>query len=153
MHYSQHVHSHSISRVSTQYKDCLKAQCEHIKCWGLLAEQSRAVWEVFRTHIWSARTHRQLCQLCANTKLSSPPQFWAWINKFRQNYIKMHVLVNILVNSRLRKACLNVNSGDKRHVYQYIKSVLSFLKWKKTYNNCNAVKENSITIAHTSAPD
>ncbi len=37
----------------------------------------------------------------------------------------MHVLANILVNSRLRKACLNVNSGEKWHVYhQYIKSVL-----------------------------
>ncbi len=96
-----------------------------------------------RTHTDTseAHTHRQLCQLCANTKLSFPPQFWAWINKFRQNYIKMHVLVNILVNSRLRKACLNVNSGDKRHVYQYIKSVLSFLKWKKTNNKSNAVKE------------
>ncbi len=37
--------------------------------------------------------------------------------------------------------CLNVNSGEKRHVYQYIKSVLSFLKWKKTNNKYNAVKE------------
>ncbi len=117
-------------------------------CW----RNSRALCEKFsahtseahaRTHSWStcartseALTHTHLkrthtdSQLCANIKLSSPPLFWAWMNKFRQNNIKMHVLANILVNSRLRKACLNVNSGEKRHVYQYIKYVLSFLKWK-----------------------
>ncbi len=51
------------------------------------------------------------------------------MNKFRKNYIKMHVLANILVKSRSRKACLNENSGEKWHVYHhYIKSVLSFLK-------------------------
>ncbi len=92
------------------------------------------------TLIWSARTQTDIL-VNFEQILSSPPLFWAWMNKFRQNYIKMHVLANILVNSRLRKACLNVNSGEKRHVSQNIKSVLSFLKWKKTNNKSNAVKE------------
>ncbi len=39
------------------------------------------------------------------------------------------------------KQPLTLNIGEKRHVYQYIKSVLSFLKWKKTNNKSNAVKE------------
>ncbi len=43
-------------------------------------------------HTSEAHAHRQPRQLCANTKLSSPLLFWAWMNKFRQNYIKMHVL-------------------------------------------------------------
>ncbi len=57
---------------------------------------SRALCEKFPVH-----AHRQTRQLCVNTELSSPPHFWAWMNKFRQNYINMHVLANILVNSRL----------------------------------------------------
>ncbi len=36
------------------------------------------------------------------------------------------------------------------HVHQYIKSVLSFLKWKKTNNKYNAVKEE---IQVLTAPD
>ncbi len=109
----QRVHSHSILRIRTLYKDCPKAQGEQIRRSGLLAAQSHVVWEDFRTHVWSARAHthtseahahRQPCQLCANTKLRSPPLFWAWMNKFRQNYIKINVLANILVNSRLIKA-------------------------------------------------
>ncbi len=47
-----------------------------------------------RTHIWSVRT-----QTVASTV--SPPLFWAWMNKYRQNYINIHVLANILVNSWL----------------------------------------------------
>ncbi len=112
MHYRQNVHSRSISRARTRYKDCLNAQGEHIRRSGLLAKQSPAVWKVFRAHIGSA--HRQPCLLCANTELSSPPLLCAWMNKFRQNYIEMHVLANILVNSRLRKACLNVKSGERK---------------------------------------
>jgi len=102
-----------------------KASIKDVRdCWS----NSRALCEKFPAHTSEAHAHRQPRQLCANTKLSSPPLFCAWMNKYRQNYIKMHVLANILVNSRLRKACLNVNSGEKRHVYQFIKSVLSFLK-------------------------
>ncbi len=153
MHYCQCVHSPSISRVRTRYKDWPKTRDEHIRRSGLLAEHTHIwsahthIWSAHthiwsaHTHIWSAHTHRQPRQLCVNTELSSPPLFWAWMNKFRQNYIKMHVLDNILIKSRLRKACLNVNSGEKRHVYQFIKSVLSFIKWKKTNNKYNAVKE------------
>ncbi len=63
------------------------------------------------THIWSARTHTRIW--IARTQIDASTLheywallrfFWAWMNKFRQNYIKMHVLANILVNSRLRKA-------------------------------------------------
>ncbi len=42
MHYSQRVHSRLISHVRTRYKDCPKAQGEHKRRSGLLAEQSRA---------------------------------------------------------------------------------------------------------------
>ncbi len=91
---TQRVHSRSISRIRTRYKDCPKAQGEHIRRSGLLVEQNAYA------HTSEARAHRQPRQLWANTKLSSPPLFWAWMNKFRQNYIKMHVLANILVNSR-----------------------------------------------------
>ncbi len=69
-------------------------------CWS----NSQALCEKFSAHTSEAHAHRQPYQLCANTELSSPPLFCAWMNKFRQNYIEMHVLVNILVNSRLRKA-------------------------------------------------
>ncbi len=106
-------------------------------CWS----NSRALCEKFSAHTSEAHAHRQPRQLCVNTELSSPPLFCVWMNKYRQNYIKMHILANILVNSRLWKACLNVNSGEKRHAYQYIKSVLSFLKWNKTNNKYNAVKQ------------
>ncbi len=60
-------------------------------CWS----NSRALCEKF-----SAHTHGQPRQLSANTDLSSPP-LCAWMNKYRQNYIKMHILANIPVNSRL----------------------------------------------------
>ncbi len=88
---------------------------------------SRALCEKFPAHRSEAHAHRQPRQLCVNTKLSSPPLFCAWMNKYRQNYIEMHVLANILVNIK-HSMCLNVNSGEKRHVYQYNKYVLSFLK-------------------------
>lgn len=64
MHYRQRVHSRSNSRIRTRYK----AQGEHKRRSGLLAEQSSAVWEVFCAH-------RQLRLHCANTKLSSLPLF------------------------------------------------------------------------------
>ncbi len=51
----------------------------------------------------------------------------------------MHVWANILVNSRLSIAY--VCAVEKEKVYQYIKSVLSFLKWKQTNNKSNAVQE------------
>ncbi len=92
-------------------------------CWS----NSRALCEKFSTHTHLKCTHTD-SRVNSARILSSPPLLCAWMNKYRQNYIKMHVLANILVNSRLRKACLNVNSGEKRHVYQYIKSVISFLK-------------------------
>ncbi len=74
MHYHQHVHSRSISRNRTRYKDCPKAQGEHIRRSGLCARKSEV-----RTCTSEAHAHRQPRQLCANTKLSSPPLFWAWI--------------------------------------------------------------------------
>ncbi len=61
------------------------------------------------------------------------------MNKYRQNYIEMHILANILVNSRISIAY--VCAVEKEKVYQYIKFVLSFLKWKKTNNKYNTVKE------------
>ncbi len=54
----------------------------------------------------------------------------------------MHVLANIVVSIWLSIACVLLQTVEKkRYVYQYIKSVLSFLKWKKTNNKYNAVKE------------
>ncbi len=55
MHYHQRMHSRSISRVRTRYKDCPKAQGEHKRRSGLLAEQSCAVRSFPRTHL--KRTH------------------------------------------------------------------------------------------------
>ncbi len=43
--------------IRTRYKDCPKARGEHIWRSGLLESQSSAVWEVFSTYIWSARSH------------------------------------------------------------------------------------------------
>ncbi len=69
------------------------------------------------THIWSthtseARTHTKSAQTDSRVNWALLRFFeHGWIN--RQNYIEMHVLANIRVNSRLRKACLNVNSGEK----------------------------------------
>ncbi len=154
MHYHQRVHSPSISRIRTRYKDCPKAQGKHIRRSGLL--ESSAVWEVFhalnthlkrtrthlnrthlkrtrthlnRTHLKRTRTHLKRTRTHLNRThlkrtrthlnrthlkrtrtdsrvnsawiLSSPPLCWAWMNKFRQNCIKMHVLANILINNRL----------------------------------------------------
>ncbi len=120
MHYHQRVYSRSISRVRTRYKHCTKARGEHIKRSGLL--ESSAVWEVFhalnthlkrtrthlkrtRTHLKRTRTHLKRTHTDSRVNsariLSSPPLFWAWMNKFRQNCIKMHVLANILIKSRL----------------------------------------------------
>ncbi len=55
-------------------------------------------------HTSEARAHRQPHLHRANTDLSSPP--CAWMNKYRQKYIEMRVLVNILVNRRLSIACV-----------------------------------------------
>ncbi len=66
------------------------------------------------THTSEARAHRQPHQLCMNTELSS-----TWMNKYRQNYIKMHALAKILVNIRLRKACLNVKSVERKGMSVY----------------------------------
>ncbi len=73
---------------------------------------ARCVKSFPRTHL--KRVHTDSRVYSANTELSSPPLLCAWMNKFRQNYIEMHVLANILVNSRLRKACLNVKSGERK---------------------------------------
>ncbi len=75
MHYhQQRVHSRSISRVRTRYKDCPKSQGEHIRRSGLLAEQLRAVWEFLRAHAHLKRAHTHLKRThthlkCAHTHL------------------------------------------------------------------------------------
>ncbi len=84
---------------------------KHTHIWSAYAHTSEALTHTYlkrlHSHIWTARTQTAVRQSlvfnCANTKLGSPLLFWAWMNKFRQSYIKMHVLANILVNSRLRK--------------------------------------------------
>ncbi len=63
------------------------------------------------------------------------------MNKYRQNYIEINILANILVNSQLCIIYVLMERVDKEKVYQYIISVLSFLKWKKIYNKSNNVKE------------
>ncbi len=136
MYYSQPVHSRSISRIRTRYKDCQNAQafktlgivgvtvarcvrsfpCTEARMHTHTSEAHTHTSEAHahtHTHTSEACAHRQPRQLCTNTELSSPLFFCAWINKFRQNYIKKHVLANILVNSRLSIVCLNVNSGEK----------------------------------------
>ncbi len=129
------------------------------------------------THIWSARTHTHLKRTHTHTSEAHAHThthtseahahrlcvnsvrilnwallrffFCAWMNKYRQNYIKMPILANILVNSQL-SMCLNFKQlRKKRHVYQFIKSVLSFLKWKQTINKYNAVKEKKIALLLT----
>ncbi len=64
MHYHQRVHSRSISRTRTRYKDCPKAQGEHIRHPGLLVEH-------WRTHIWSARTHTHIWSARTQTAAST----------------------------------------------------------------------------------
>ncbi len=105
-------------------------------CWI----NSRTLCEKFSAHTSEAHAHRQPRQLCVNSELSSPPLFCAWMNKYRQNYINMHVLANNLVNSRL-SICLNVNSGERKGMCLSILNLCSFLKRKHTNNKSNVVKE------------
>ncbi len=78
----------SNSRIRTRYIRTARRHKVSIKdaqdCWS----NSRALCEKFSEH-----THRQRCLHCANTKLSSLP------NKYRQNYSKMCILANILINT------------------------------------------------------
>ncbi len=50
-------------------------------CWS----NSRALCEKFPAHTSKAHAHRQPRQLRANTKLSSPPLFCAWMNNHPLN--------------------------------------------------------------------
>ncbi len=105
-----HAHTH-LKRTHTHiWSTRTDPKCAHTHIWSARTDPKRAHTHTSEarahTHTSEAHAHRQPRQLCVNTKLSSPLLFWAWMNKFRQNYIKMHVLANILVNSRLRKACV-----------------------------------------------
>ncbi len=82
-------------------------------CW----RNSRTLCEKFPAHTSEAHTHTHthththLKRTHTDSHVNSArilnwALFCAWMNKFRQTYIKMHVLANILVNSRLRKACV-----------------------------------------------
>ncbi len=107
------VQSHVSGRI--RYKDC-RSHKTSIKdardCWS----NSNSVRSFPRTHLKRTHTHSRVYTVRI---LNFPPLFCAWMNKYRQNYIKMHVLASMLVNSRLSSMCLNVKTAESRHVSVY----------------------------------
>ncbi len=84
----------------TRYKDCPNAWA--YKNLGIVGGTVDLYVRSFpRTHLKCTHTDNRVNSARI---LSSPPLLCAWMNKYRQNYIKMHVLANIRINSRLRKA-------------------------------------------------